>query len=333
MSVRSHNVAMNSRLLKIVLGFFLAVVICVLGACFEHPDRPLRLGTNVWIGYEPLYLARDLNYFQSSSVRLVEYLSASEVIRAFRNQALEAAALTLDETLLLLESKIPVQVFLVASISYGGDVILGSPDITEFTSLLGKRVGVEASALGAYFLSRALEEHGLSLTDITVVSLEVGEHVAAYKAGKVDALVTFEPVRSQLLALGAHELFTSRDIPGEIVNVLVVNQAYFAEHPNNVRKVVRGWFRAIDYFTANPHDAASRMQKRLKILPQDALKSYRGFRLPSLEENQKLLQGRTPGLGLFARRLRDLMLTKDLLRTSVQLDSLFSAVALQKGSS
>jgi len=293
----------------------------------------LRLGTNVWIGYEPLYLARDLNYFKSNSVRLVEYLSASEVIRAFRNQALEAAALTLDETLLLLESKIPVQVFLVASISYGGDVILGSPDITAFSSLVGKRVGVESSALGAYFLSRALEKHGLSLTDITIVSLEIGEHVAAYKAGKVDALVTFEPVRSQLLALGAHELFTSRDIPGEIVNVLVVNQAYFAEHPQNVRKVVRGWFRAIDYFTANPHDAASRMQKRLKILPQDALKSYRGFRLPSLEENQKLLQSGTPGLRLFAKRLRDLMLTKELLRAPVNLDSLFSPEALRKGSS
>ncbi|GJL53373.1 MAG: hypothetical protein NPIRA02_05050 [Nitrospirales bacterium] len=329
----ASSVVMKSRTVQLLLGLLLLFTLSGLGACFQQPAPPLRLGTNVWIGYEPLYLARDLKYFKPNSVRLVEYLSASEVIRAFRNQALEAAALTLDETLLLLESQVPVQVFLVASISYGGDVIMGSPDIAVFPSLVGKRVGVEASALGAYFLSRALEKHGLSLTDITVVSLEAGEHVAAYKAGKVDALVTFEPVRSQLLALGAHELFTSRDIPGEIVNVLVVNQSYFAEHPKNVRRVVRGWFRAIDYFTAHPHDAASRMQKRLKILPQDALKSYRGFRLPSLEENQKLLQGGTPGLRLFAKRLRDLMLAKDLLQTPVNLDSLFSTAALRKRSS
>jgi NitT/TauT family transport system substrate-binding protein len=269
-----------------------------------------------------------LGYVDATVVTLVEYLSASEVIRAFRNQALEAAALTLDEALLLLQSNIPVRVFLVTDISHGGDVIMGAPDISKVTTLRGKRVGVEASALGAYVISRALEQHGLALTDITVVPLEMGEHVTAYQAGKVDAVVTFEPVRTQLLALGARELFTSREIPGELVVVFVVLQAYFAAHPGNVRQVVDAWFRALDYFAAHPNDAASRMQKRLKIPPEDVLKSYGGLRLPNRTENRQLLEGHTPDLLPIAQRLRDVMLAKDLLRVPVHLDSLFSAAAL-----
>ena len=182
----SASICLTSWRCRLAFGFLILLTLLVmLVSCIEQREPPLRLGTNVWIGYEPLYLARELRYLDPTSVKLVEYLSASEVIRAFRNQALEAAALTLDETLLLLESQIPVQVFLVASISNGGDVILGSPEISQFSALVGKRVGVEASALGAYFVSRALEEHGMSLDDISIVRLEVGEHMAAYKAGEV----------------------------------------------------------------------------------------------------------------------------------------------------
>jgi NitT/TauT family transport system substrate-binding protein len=141
-------------------------------------------------------------------------------------------------------------------------------------------------------------------------------------------VVTFEPVRTQLLALGARELFTSREIPGEIVDVLVVQQAYFAAHPDNVRQVVDAWFRALDYFAAHPNDAASRMQKRLKMPPEDVMKSYGGLRLPNRTENRQLLEGHTPDLLPIAQRLRDVMLAKDLLRVPVHLDSLFSAAAL-----
>ena len=59
-----------------------AVVLIVLLACVgctPDPEPILRVGTNVWPGYEPLYLARDLGYLDES-IRLVEY--SSEIGRA-----------------------------------------------------------------------------------------------------------------------------------------------------------------------------------------------------------------------------------------------------------
>lgn len=81
-----------------------ALVLCLLLAILApltHAGQVLRLGTNVWPGYEPLYLAAEHEAWPSRfNVRMVEYPSATEVLRAFRNRALEAAALTLDEVLL-----------------------------------------------------------------------------------------------------------------------------------------------------------------------------------------------------------------------------------------
>ena len=58
---------------------------------------PLRIGTNVWIGSEPLYLARELGHLDPAAVQLVEYPSASEVLRAYRNQAIDGMVISLDE--------------------------------------------------------------------------------------------------------------------------------------------------------------------------------------------------------------------------------------------
>jgi NitT/TauT family transport system substrate-binding protein len=65
--------------------------------CMREPESALRIGTNVWIGSEPLYLARELGRLDAATVQLVEYPSASEVLRAFRNQAIDGMVISLDE--------------------------------------------------------------------------------------------------------------------------------------------------------------------------------------------------------------------------------------------
>lgn len=96
-------------------------------ACLSPPPSPVKLGTNLWPGYEPLYLAREQGYLSGDSVALVELLSASEVMRAYRNGAIDAAALTLDEVISLREAGLRPVIVQVADISNGADVILARP--------------------------------------------------------------------------------------------------------------------------------------------------------------------------------------------------------------
>lgn len=302
-----------------------ALILLTVFATSISQGEALRLGTNVWPGYEPLYLARELGSFEKKRIKLVEYLSASEVIRAFRNRQLEAAALTLDEVFLLLEREIPVQIVLVTDISNGGDAILARPGITDIAMLKSKKVAVEAGALGAYVISRALEKNDLTLADIQVVNLEVSEHETAFKTGAVDAVVTFEPVRSRLLAAGATEVFSSRDIPGEIVDVIAVHRDYLANDTNAVHELIEGWFAALRYLEENPDAAAKHISLRMRMPPADVLRSYEGLDLPGRDRNHALLGGTSPGLIEVARRLQDIMVRAKLLRQSVEIDDLMSS--------
>ena len=77
-----------------ILAF--AAMLFSLAGCMRQPETALRIGTNVWIGGEPLYLARELGRFDPAVVQLVEYPSASEVMRAYRNQAIDGMVISLD---------------------------------------------------------------------------------------------------------------------------------------------------------------------------------------------------------------------------------------------
>ena len=112
-----------ARLLALVLAALFVA------AC-SAPGTPLRVGSNVWPGYEFLYLAREKGLYDES-IRLVELASASDVMDALRAGDIEAGALTLDETITLASEGVDLVVVLVFDISAGADVLMTKPSITR----------------------------------------------------------------------------------------------------------------------------------------------------------------------------------------------------------
>jgi len=274
---------------------------------------PMKLGTNLWPGYEPLYVGREIGVLQENEVALVELLSASEVMRAFRNGAIDAAALTLDEVINLRVMGLEPVIVQVTNFSMGADVILARPGIVTLNDLRGKRVGVEATALGAYMLSRALEIHEMELADIKVVHLEVNEHVQAFQEGKVDALVTFDPVPQQIGPDQAVRLFDSSVIPGEIVDVLVVRKSVLEKRHKQVRYLINAWHQALAFIETQPARSARLMASRLKLPPADVEQSLGGLRLPGHQESIELFSGDVAPLQKQAERLADIMRANHLI--------------------
>jgi len=294
----------------VFLILLLGTTICP-GCRHQHPV--MRLATNLWPGYEMLYLARNLGYFKDLPVRLVEVPSTSQVTRNLRNGTLEAGCLTLDETFTLLQDNIDLRVILVLDESCGGDVLMTKPDIHELKDLRGKRIGVENSNVGALLLDGALTEAGLQISDIKQVPMSVDEHFQAYMSDKVEAVVTFEPVRSQLLNEGAKILFSSAQIPGRIIDILVIRADVINTYSEELTALLNGYFRAVNYFEQHPLEASRLMQKRLG---SDPLTQFKGLHIPNLKENYLYLKGDSARIYKSSQNLMEIMLKHKLLRHS-----------------
>ncbi len=314
------------------IGFYSFIALAssallLLSSCSSPPPL-FRVATNTWVGYEPLYLARDLGHYDHAPIRFIEMPNTSEVLQAFRNGVLEAAALTLDETLTLLQDGYDLRVVLVFDFSQGADVVMARPPIKTPADLKGQRVGVENTAVGATLLDAALRHAQLRVSDITLLRLPIDQHERAYLDGEVDAVVTFEPTRSRLLTQGARVIFDSGQIPQRIVDVLVVSaDAVQKPHLPTLKALLQGYFAALTYLQTEPEKAAEKMSKRLKLPPQQVLQALQGLHFPSLSENHRLL-GDNAQLLSSVQALQALMLKHHLLRRPASLERLLNATAL-----
>jgi len=309
---------------KLLRAFACAALLAVVAGCAREPEPPLRIGTNVWIGAEPLYLARELGRLDPAAVQLVEYPSASEVHRAFRNRAIDGMVVSLDELFGLAVDGVQTRIILVIDVSHGADAVVGRRGMRTMRDLKGKSVAVESSALGAFVLSRALALNGMQAGDVNVVHLESNEQAGAFANGRVDGAVTFDPYRGEFLRAGAEVLFDSTRIPGEIVDLVAVRDTAVSRHRQGVDALLAGWFGALDYMKSNPMDAARRMGIRQQTTGEQFLEAQRGLRIPSRDENLRMLGGSAPELVVTGRRLMTLMVDAKLLRTELDIENLLA---------
>lgn len=278
-------------------------VLMGLWACTPQPVRPLKLGLNAWVGYDPLVLARDQGLLDAQLVKVVELSSSTETLRHFRNGLLDAAALTLDEALRLADEGQDVKVVVVMSTSSGADVVLADPAIRRLEQLQGMAIAVEGSTVGAVMLQRLLAAAKLSPAQVTVINLEASQHLAALRDGRVSAAVSYEPLAGALRTAGYRPIFDSSQILGDIADVLVVRGAALRERPHQVRALVAGWQRGMRAFQLEPQAAAQVLAPGVDLDPQAYIQTLNGLRFLDPAQSLALLEGAPPQLGQDAQGL------------------------------
>src|SRR5262249_24247153 len=143
--------------------------------------------------------------------------------------------------------------------------------------------------LGAYVLLRALQIHAMTVANVTPVPVALEQHEQAFKAKTVDAIVTFEPRCSRLLGAGAHSVFSSKEIPGEIVDVLLVRESLIDSRAAALTQLVQGWFTALRRLGDDRNAMANFAAMHLGVAPETFLNSLQGLQLVDHAENLRLL--------------------------------------------
>ncbi len=306
-----------------------ALVLLPLAGCLSRPKEPLRIGMNVWPPYELLYLAEAKGFFRDEGVgvELVDFSSFTGVLRTYHLEQIDGFLSTLGEVQIRENFQDPPAVVLVADYSYGADALVARAGISGIKDLRGKRIAYEESALGSYFLSRILEIGGLKLEDVKLRNRLAGEGEEDFRRGAVDAVISYEPDVAKLVRNdGGKVIFTSRDLPGEIVDVLALRRSVLKERGDDVRGLIRAWFRALEEFKAHPVDACAVMAQREHTTPELLRQGLRGTRIPDLKENMTLLgSSEAPGsLHKTTSRLAEFMKRQGLSRDPSSGDDLLN---------
>ncbi|MBL4836490.1 MAG: ABC transporter substrate-binding protein [Kordiimonadaceae bacterium] len=225
----------------------MALLLLTAGCAPEQEPPPIRVSASYWIGYEPLFVAEQHRFFPKGSVHLVENINASTLEQTLQGDSIDAVTVSLSRAINYIETGYNITIVLVLGWSNGADMVLANPSIKSVADLKGKRVGTETGSVNTYLLLRALQENGLTLPDIEIVPLPNEDMDQHFRPKNLSAASVYGRAASRIKKMGAHTLFDSSQIPGEIIDVLLVRTPFLEAYPNRVADLIKGWLAAVDH--------------------------------------------------------------------------------------
>lgn len=248
----------------------------------------IRIATNVWPGYEPLYLiGAHAPSDASRPLELVRYWNASEVTSALEIGLVDMAALTLDEAVSSAARGTELVVVAVTDISSGADVICTT---TPDAAVRDRVYAHESTALGEYFLYLYLSRNGLALSDVTRVNASVDEHLDLLVAGTADTFLTFNPFASDLVAAGCAPIFDSSQLGPAIIDVLVVRKERYDDRmQGDVAAMMRSFQEIAGRIRAKDAELVPALAAGLGVAGADVYAQYDGLTLPTAAEGEAIL--------------------------------------------
>ena len=149
---------------------------------------------------------------------------------------------------------------IVGDYSNGNDAVIlkGEGDLT---ALKGKPINLVELSVSHYLLARGLDSVGLSEADLGgVINTSDADMIAAYATSDVQAVVTWNPLVSSILEEpGANKIFDSAQIPGEIIDMMVVNTETLKDNPAFGKAMAGAWYEVMALMSSDsPEGVAAR---------------------------------------------------------------------------
>lgn len=262
----------------------------------EKPTgAPLRIAYSDWPGWVAWEIAIQKKWFDQEGVAVdfswFEYVPSMEAYSAGK---VDAVTMTNGDQLVTGSSGAPSVAIIINDYSNGNDMVVAKPGIENVKGLKGKKIGVELGLVSHLLLLKALENSGLSEKDVELVNVPTDQTPQALKSGSVDAIVAWQPNSGQALKelAGSKPIFTSKDVPGLIYDVLAVNPKSLSERRAEWTKVVKVWKRVADFLKEpnNADEAAKLMSARVGLSAEEYKPLLGGTFILSLAEADKAFE-------------------------------------------
>ncbi len=222
------------------------------GTAAADPNHVYTVAWTIYAGWMPWPYAQQAGIIDrwakkyGVKIRLVQVNDYVESLNQFAAGKVDAVtSTTMDALTVPAASGRDSTVLMIGDYSNGNDgIILKGSD--RLADIKGRPVNLVENSVSHYLLARGLESVGLKLAAVKTVNTSDADIVAAFAAPQTTALVTWNPQLSQVKAeSGAHEVFDSSKIPGEILDTLIVDTAALKANPNLGKALTGAWYETL----------------------------------------------------------------------------------------
>ena len=242
---------MNIRFLKPFCAALVAALLSLALPAYGKDDY--RIGWSIYVGWMPWGYAADAGIVDKwaerygITIEVVQFNDYIESINQYTAGAFDGCTMTnMDALTIPAAGGVDSTALIVGDFSAGNDGILLKGADAKLADIEGQQVNLVELSVSHYTLARALDSIGLSERDVRVVNTSDADIVAAFASDDVTSVVTWNPLLSEILAMpDVTNVFDSSMIPGEIIDMLVVNTQTLAADPRLGKALAGAWYETM----------------------------------------------------------------------------------------
>jgi len=242
----------NSRWKSMSLALALLAAIAppaVLGA-----DRTsFNVAWSIYVGWMPWDYADQSGILKKWAakygikIKLTQVNDYVESINQYTAGSFDACVMTnMDMLTIPAAGGVDSTALIVGDFSNGNDGVVLKGKGKTLQDIKGQKVNLVELSVSHYLLVRALSGVGMRERELKIINTSDADIVAAFSAPATTAVVTWKPQLSTVLAApDAQLVFDSSKIPGEIIDLMVVNSAALKANPNLGKALVGAWYETL----------------------------------------------------------------------------------------
>lgn len=266
-----HLLRRAARFLLIACA--LAVTACSGGE--EEPAAPkteFNIGWSIYAGWMPWPYAEQAGIVKKwgdkygITIKFVQVNDYVESVNQYTAGKLDGVTVAnMDALTIPAAGGKDTSAIILGDYSNGNDAVLlkGADSVA---AIKGRQVYLAELSVSHYLLARALETNGLKLADVKTVNTSDADISAAFAAPDVTAAVAWNPqVTTMKGVAGTKAVFTSADIPGEILDLMVVDTKVLAANPNLGKALAGIWFETMALMAKQDAEGAAARAAMAKL--------------------------------------------------------------------
>lgn len=343
---------LTRRQLNIWLGLCSLVVALSFAACTpgapptETSPSPSTTNTSgapelIRIGYQLIPNAELLvkatgaaeKAFPNTKIEWKKFDSGRDVNTAMAANSLDLGLVGSTGAAIGISNGLPYQVYFIHNIIGDNEALAVRTElnIQSLADLKGKRVAVPFGSTTHFSLLSALEQEGISSSDVTVLDMQPPDILAAWQRGDIDASFVWQPTLAKLVDEGGTILTTAKVLSQQGIvtaDVGVAHTDFISQYPDVLAQYVALLDDAIRSYREEPEDAAEAIAPELGLTPEESLTVMNELVwLDSSDQASEKYLGTPDAPGSFAKVLNG---SADFMKAQGSIETLPEPAAFQK---
>jgi NitT/TauT family transport system substrate-binding protein len=251
------------RRLTVFLSLCLFLGLAAVAPVQAQERTSFKIAWSIYVGWMPWGWAADEGIVKKWAdkygieIEVVQINDYIESINQYTAGAFDGCVMTnMDALTIPAVGGVDSTALIVGDFSNGNDGIV-SKSAADVAGLEGGTVNLVELSVSHYLLARALESVGLAERDLTVVNTSDADLVSVFTStDDVEHVVTWNPLLAEVAAYpDATKLFDSSQIPGEIIDMMVVNTEVLEANPSFAKALVGAWYETMSIMAGDDEAA------------------------------------------------------------------------------